>query len=298
VQPSFQLSEVTEHRIASRNIAQVFRVKVQLPIRRTDETERFPVLYATDADEFFGALATIATHLQIHGEVPRFILVGIGYADEAASRLLRMRDLHTHANRALYQDDIEQLARSSLVNANCDLRLITQTTDAGEFLEFVKSELVPFVDGTYPTESSANSYYGYSAGASFGLFTLLSQPETFKNYILGSPVTSHRGHQFATAFVKRFLDSGRSLNARVYISVGELEELGPMERFDLVSGCSTLLKYLRGANIRSLQLITRMFPGETHASAWMPAFSHGLRVVLGPADDIPFCPIYLRRASE
>jgi len=75
----YKAREITEHLIESRFVASVFKVKVVTPLRLADESERFPVVYATDSDEFFGGLSTLAYELQLLAETPRFILVAIGY---------------------------------------------------------------------------------------------------------------------------------------------------------------------------------------------------------------------------
>src|SRR3569833_649967 len=112
---SFQVHEVTEHLLRSQRVEQTFRIKECRPISRADNSERFPVLYATEGDELFEGLASLATALQIHGEAPRFILVGIGYEEARAAGVLRMRYFFTQADRSLLEWEIRQLAQSDLV---------------------------------------------------------------------------------------------------------------------------------------------------------------------------------------
>lgn len=268
-------------------------------MRRSDDSERFPVLYATDSDGFFGAFADLANILQAHGETRRFILVAIGYENAHAAGLLRMRDLFTHANRAHFQAVIEQLAASPLVGGLDDVKSITETTDASDFLQFILRELVPFVADRYPALPDDNSYFGYSAGGTFGLYTLFTEPRAFRRYILGSPATSYEGHHFATELARAFIGSGRVMDATVFMSVGELEEPGnAMGQFDLVTGYYLLAKFLQRAAIPGLDLRLRLFPGETHATAWTPAFSHGLKMLLGPAQEARHGPQFLGQARD
>jgi len=291
----YQFSEIKEHLLQSRIVAQTFKIKVQQPISRSDHSERFAVVYATDSDDFFGGLAALANHLQLHGETPRFILVGIGYDNAGAAALLRQRDLHTHAIRRLYQEETQQLADSPLVSGMDDLKVITHTTDASEFLRFIRVELIPFIDANYPTLIGENNYTGYSAGGSFGLYTLFTRPDTFQRYILGSPATSYSGHHFGIELASAFIQSGQAMDSKVFISVGELEEFQRgFGQFELVTGYFLLTKYLMKAAIPGLNLTTRMFPGESHATAWSAAFSHGLKTLFGPVDQVPFWPDYLK----
>jgi hypothetical protein len=48
--PPYQAHEIEEHLIQSNLVAQRFTIKILQPVSRTDCSERFPVLYATDSD--------------------------------------------------------------------------------------------------------------------------------------------------------------------------------------------------------------------------------------------------------
>jgi uncharacterized protein len=288
--------DVQEHLIESSVIAQTYTIRVMQPMRLADGSERFPVLYATDSDDFFGGYSNLAYLLQGFGETPRFILVGIGYANPHAAEALRLRDFLTHDIRARLGPVVDQIADSPLVSGLDDLGIVTKTTDAQAFLRFVREELMPFVEHRYPIVPSDNSYCGYSAGGTFGLYTLFTQPRTFKRYILGSASTSYDGHNFGIDLAGHFLRSGDKLSAKVFMSVGELEEFKDgLGQFDLVSGHYLFVKYMKSIAIPGLDLRTCIFPNETHATSWTLAFCHGLKALFGPADEVPFVPAFLRK---
>lgn len=292
---AFQAHEIDEHLIQSRVVAQAYRVKVLQPVSRVDGSERFSVVYAGDSDFFFGALASIASELQSLGETPRFILVGIGYENGGASELLRWRDFATHAMREPRRGILEQVAASLLCDGVDDLDIIMKTTDATQFLQFITGELMPFVAARYPTLAQEDSYFGYSAGALFGLYTLFTRPNTFKRYILGSPAASYEGHDFGVELAREFIKSKQVLDARVYVSVGELEEYKRgHENLQLVTGYYRLTSFLKQSAIPGLDLKGRVFPGETHATAWPLAFIHGLKALFEPVDQVPYWPDFLK----
>lgn len=289
----YQGHDIEEHLIRSRIVAETFRIRVLQPVSRIDNSETFPVIYVTDADEFFGGLATLASNLQGHGEIPRFILVGIGYENGRAAGLLRMRDLLTHSVRERFGSIIEQLSTSPLFDGVVDRERITHTTDASDFLLFIRQELMPLVATRYRVLSGENSYFGYSAGGTFGLNTLFTQPDAFKHYVLGSPGTSINGYHFGLELPRAFVETKREINARLFMSVGDLEEFNRgLDQFDLVTGFYLFAKYLNAAPIPGLECTWRIFPGETHATAWAQAFSQGLRTLLGPVRRVPFWPAY------
>jgi uncharacterized protein len=292
---SFVSHEIETHSIEGQGVEETFTVKVLQPMSRADGSERFPVLYTTDTDYFFGGLANLATLMQGYGEVPRFILVGIGYRNAAAAAVLRMRDLFSRPVQKILATYISQVAESEFVSGLSDVRVVTETTDAVDFLHFLRAELMPFVASHYPTIPDDNSYWGYSAGATFGLQTLFTEPETFKRYILGSPGVSYKGHHFGIELAGSFVKAGRPMNTQVFLSVGELEELHTAsENFDLVTGYIRLVKFLQQAAIPGLSLATRIFPDESHATAWTAAFTHGLKAVFGSAAGVPFWPDSLK----
>jgi predicted alpha/beta superfamily hydrolase len=292
---AFESHETRVHLISSMAVTQTYRIKVQLPMRLSNGTERFPVLYCTDSDDFFDGLATIANILQLLGEAPRFILVGIGYENPRLSHLLRMRDLFPDDIRTCFQAEIEQTAVSPLIGEVVDTNAVTNTTDAKDFLNFIRGELIPFVDAHYSTIPGDNSYSGYSAGGAFGFYTLFTEPATFGRYILGSPATSHSGRHFGIELAKSFIRSGQTMGTKVFMSVGDLEEFKRGQtQFDLVTGYYLMAKFLMQAAIPGLDLTIRLFPGETHATAWSPAFSHGVRALFGAVDQVPFWPKFLK----
>ena len=292
---SYHPAETQDHLLESRLVAQTYRITVLVPMRRGDGSERFPVIYATDRDDLWGGLATIANSVQLLGEAPRFILVGIGYEPAGAAAVLRWRDFGTHDIRARFEKELRQVADSPLVTGLADFDLVTRTTDANDFLRFIREELQPFINHRYPTLPDDSNYFGYSAGGTFGLHVLFTQPHVFKRYILGSPGTSYCGDQFALELVERFRKTGASLQAKLFMSVGELEEFNRgLGQFDLVSGFIALAKCLQSKPLPGLDLTLRMFPQETHATAWAPAFSHGLRALLGSVDQVPYWPDYFK----
>ena len=276
------------HWLQSTNVAQKFRIDVWQPLSRDDNSERFPVVYATDGDDFFGPFSTLANILQAHGETPRFILVTIGYGSGRIAGLLRRRDFYSHSIRALSQDRLELLAASPFVE-RMDLSIITQTTDAADFLRFIGDELMPYINDRYPTQPGDDTYFGFSAGGGFGLYTLFNDPSVFRRYVIGSPTASYRGHHFGIELARRFIDSGRSMEAKVFLCVGELEEFarGSGDN-EFVTACYRLATFLSQAAIPGLELKLKVFPDETHATSSVLAFNHGLKALLGPAIHLPF----------
>ena len=90
---------------------------------------------------------------------------------------------------------------------------------AAQHLAFIRNDVIPFVDTRYRTDPSKRSYFGYSLGGAFGAYTVMSQPDTFHYYVLGSPSVWQDITQYTTpkpvgiaSRAKVFISHGSALN--------------------------------------------------------------------------------------
>ena len=280
---------VETHFIRSHHVDQVFKIQVMCPARHRTEESRFPVVYATDGNLMFDALKGISHSIQTpERDVPRFILVGIGYPSDMpfAGTLLRARDL----TFPQYPD-----LGTERPSVDGTLAAVEGTKDfygAEDFQRFIECELIPVVDQQYETIPGDRTYFGHSAGGGFGLFTLFEKSDLFKSYIVSSPGVTYHGvtpagiryenYDFMLSIAREFIASGKSLDGvKLYLSVGTAEEFEPaLTEWRLTSSFYRLANLLKGAGIEGLELTTEAIEGETHATAWPIAFIHGLKAVL------------------
>ncbi|MFP6584886.1 MAG: alpha/beta hydrolase-fold protein [Candidatus Hydrogenedentota bacterium] len=267
--------EMKTHLIESKFVDQTFEIYVQVPWSRADGSERFPVLYLTDS---YGGMAFRDTTqiMQLGGDVPRFITVGIGYKMESPvhSLEIRTRDL-TQTEGA---SGIPGL--STFFKDAPNLKLKKKSGGAEDFLKFIREELQPFIDENYPTMPKDRGYWGDSLGGLFGLYVLFNAPDTFDRYIIGSPSIWWEDRAImkdAEAFVR----SHESLNAKVFMAVGALEEVGGAEASEsaMVTNLFRLEDLLREAKLSGLELTTHLFPNETHTSVIGMNYSRGIQTV-------------------
>lgn len=57
---------------------------------------------------------------------------------------------------------------------------------ADAFIDFLKNEVMPYIDENYST-SRVNGLYGHSYGGVFSMYVLLSEPDIFENYYCTDP---------------------------------------------------------------------------------------------------------------
>jgi hypothetical protein len=276
------------HEVRSRFVAQTFRILVMRPSRRKGEDSRYPVVYTTDGNSTFDALKGISYSMQASSQtVPPFILVGICYPGDSpvAGAVLRTRDL-----------TFPQYPEFRMEPPRIDGVLIPEegTKDvhgAEDFQQFIAGELIPLIDQCYETIPGDRTYFGHSAGGGFGLFTLFTRPELFRNYVVSSAGLVYHGkssagvdydnYDFLLQDARKFVASGRSLEGtRVYMSVGAEEEFEPsVAQWQLTSSFYRLAALLRSVGIPGMELTTEVLAGETHMTAWPIAFIHGVRAV-------------------
>lgn len=291
-QGRYHFPPVEEHLIRSEYVAQTFKIQVMRPPQRTDERTRFPVVYVTDGNAAFDMLKSLSWLMQqfTEQESPRFILVAVGYpsASPGAGNRLRGRDLtfpgcpNFVIGVQLLEEWDEVLAPEVGAKDFCG---------AEDFQRFIGKELIEFIDGKYESLPGERIYFGHSAGGGFGLFTLFTQTELFRKYIISSPVLSYHGetpsgtryenYDFMLQQAEDFIASGKSLaGIELYMSVGSEEEFEPLlANWRFTSSFYRMTALLKRAAIPGLKLMTEVFSGETHTTVWPVAFAHGVQTI-------------------
>lgn len=144
-------------------------------------------------------------------DTPRFITVAIGYPGASGyfqTMDLRQRDLTQVADPGLLpRANFEGIVTPSILSGG-----------AGKFLDFVREELIPFIDARHPTDRSDRTYAGHSLGGLFGCYTLFTHPDTFNRYVIGSP-SLYWGDAESFTRAEHYTKAHRDLPASVFISV-------------------------------------------------------------------------------
>lgn len=282
--PEFSVPDLKVHHIKSKFVDQEFIISVSMPVIHDNETQRFPVLYCLDANYFYPRDITLM--LQGISEVPRFILVGIGYPGKhfLSSFNLRARDMTP------VEDDIDMPPAEGLVR-DVYVPKGKKFGGAKEFLEFIRQELIPFIDDNYPTIKGDRAISGHSLGGLFGLYVLLNKPDTFNKYIIGSP-SINWGDEYILKQAENYVANNNELNATVFMSVGALEEAGEEAKSKTVTNIFRMENILKKKKLKGLDLVTRVFPDETHLSVAYMNYIHGIKAIY-KKPEVPFIQRYL-----
>lgn len=246
------------HTIYSRHVEDTFYISVALPLAyATAPPDReFPVVFAPDADIGFAMATQISRLMEIRQEVPAYIIVGIGYGGLQAGLARRARDLTPN--------NMQESALCANEEFPCG--------GAADFLEFIETELKPFVTERYRADTEDNAYFGYSLGGLFGFYVLFNEPGAFKRYAIGSPPVGWQNWELLQVEAA-FATSHEDLPATLFLSVGGLEKSERVEQTVELAG------QLAGRGYPGLVLTSHEFEGESHASGSAASFSRAMRVV-------------------
>ncbi len=199
-----------------------YELYIKLPNSYSENTNvAYPVLYFTDA----------AWHLEILSASTEYmledvILVGISWQKDINKDL--KDEVGVHVSR--FRDYSIQKSNKP------EIQTKYQMGQADNHLGFIRNDVMKYVDTTYRTDPNSRTYFGYSLGGEFGAYILLTQPDTFNNYILGSPSIKNEVPYLSELNAKLNAAGSmknNSLNANVFVSYGTLEKemAAPIEKF-------------------------------------------------------------------
>ena len=122
--------------------------------------------------------------------------------------------------------------------SNPEIQEKYQLGQAQTHLEFIRKDVMTYVDHTYRTDTNSRTYFGYSLSGEFGAYILMTQPNSFNNYIIGSPTLRGEIDHLSELNTKfgpfNASDRSTSMKANVFIAHGSLEDkevVEPMEAF-------------------------------------------------------------------
>ena len=265
----------TEVRLLKSSIVNhAYRLHIALPTNYAKSDRSYPVVYVTDGNTLFPMVWVISGALSSDWQLPRLIIVGIGYDTDKVGELWRNRERDFLPTNASARDasQRQEFTRTGI-----------RRGQAGPFLRFIREELKPFINANYRTNPDDSTYVGISYGGLFGLYVLFHHPDTFNRYVIGSPAIHHDNRVLLT-YESSYAANHDDLPVRVFMSVGAREELDdPLiePSFQFVTNMKTLAKTLQERGYPGLQLTTHVFDDETHVSVVPVTFSRGLRVVFG-----------------
>lgn len=263
--------------IKSAQTGRKYRITISLPYAYSrpevkdwpfeNPPAKWPVVYLLDANWYFGMVTDIIRPMAWCGTTTDAIVVGIGYPEDQDPQEAWREAV---ARRAI---DFTPTRDEGYEKSNGELiKRPSPTGDAGGFHKFIKDELVPVIEEQHQAEPSKRVLAGHSLGGLFVAFALFQEPGLFDAYIIGSPFLGY-GDKFTFGHEEAFSMKHKRLKARVYLSIGELEEsaddpmLTDMFRFAAI---------LEKRNYNGLTMVKQVFANLNHCEVTAPGFQAGL----------------------
>jgi predicted alpha/beta superfamily hydrolase len=225
-----------------------------------DSFSAYPVLYVLDGEAQSVLAAGQVKYLsESYKIIPNLIVVGIDNTD-------RMRDLTpTHT-------DIGPDGKLD-TSANSPFK----KTGGGErFLQFIKTELMPFIETRYHT-APYKILAGHSLGALMAVHCLVSYPDYFNAYIAISPSLQWDSNALLKQMARTPLTNEKHL-----LFFSDANEDTAFHQNQL-----TLDSLLKSKAATTLQFKRNYYPEESHISEPVKAFYDGIRFVY-PAWHLPY----------
>lgn len=275
------LADCEVHYLTSTNVGDEFKIFVgHCP---SDLPGPATVLYLTDANGLFGATVDAIRGMQIVAQLPSLLVVGIGYRTGTIAETVdvRRRDLTPSEDHFFEDPQADQPTMGG----------------AARTLAFIRRELMPWVVSRFDVSPTGATYVGHSLGGLFGAWVLLSQPETFDRYIIGSP-SLWWDRYMMVAHEAAYATDHDDLRAGVFFAIGAEETLDgriresanlPAEEralvtvlpLDMVEDLDRLVDTLRRRAYPGLSMRHEVLADEFHVTVAPLIVSRGLRHLFG-----------------
>lgn len=258
------LANTEVHYLRSEHVGDEFKIFVGHCPGRGDAPPT--VLYLGDANGFFGGAVDAIRLMQLSAHLPPLLVVGIGY---------RVGGID--------ETDLQR-TRDFTPTSDPDFARIFAALDAmggaPQQLSFIRDELQPWVEENYAVASEDSAYFGHSFGGLFATYALLTQPDTFARYGIGSPSLWWHG-AMAFDLEAAYAATHHDLPAKVFFSIGEHEthegrqyeasrlppdeaRIAGLRHIDMVDDMQRMVSVLRSRNYPGLQLESAVFSDEFH----------------------------------
>ncbi|MEO6731401.1 MAG: alpha/beta hydrolase-fold protein [Ferruginibacter sp.] len=214
-------------------------VQVLLPENyKAGSKEKYDVVYLLDGKDNIKLLSAIQQFAEAEKYMPPLIIVAV---------------FNTDRNRDLTPTPVSNFSTSG---------------GAANFLSFLKNELVPYIDKTYPANGE-NILYGHSFGGLLAMYALLNEPQLFSSYLVIDPSFWWDDGYLNKLAIEKL--AGIPADKVVFIS-GREGSLSDM-------GINIMDSVLRIKSPAGLPWKVVAYENETHGSVKLKSMYDGLRFV-------------------
>ena len=243
----------------SKAVGARYVIEVVLPPGAAESGLKYPAVYCPDWFVLGDYLKSLPRLMDMGRLTEPFVLVGISQTGTMADwATARTRDF-TPARPT------DEYSKQNTYTPAIDL-----AGGASRFIAFLKEELIPRIESTYPVDPARRAFAGYSLGALLGTGLLAGEPVLFQYFLLGSPSLWFNEFGLILEFEKAPAPYPQAVQ-KVYLSVGEEES------WEMLKGFGQLRDALKGKGIEGPRLKTEIIPQAGHVGAMPISLYNGLR---------------------
>ncbi len=253
--PQVELANTFVHELPVNGSGHKHQVWVHIPSSYAQMTKLLPVVFVTDAGYGFPLVRSISERVGRRGQnIEDFILVGLRLEPSPPPQVSRSRD-YTPSNPLLDP------------TANPNHYSSSTYGEAQAYRDYVEHQVFPLIAKHYKADMARTVYMGQSYGGLFGAYTLLTKPELFHTYLLGSP-SLWFDRRSIWQFEQAYAGKHKDLKARVMMYTGSYEAIKPEPRytqeFDLTRDMREFESLLKSRNYPGLSITSEVLDDEDH----------------------------------
>ncbi|MFC2096948.1 alpha/beta hydrolase [Bacteroidota bacterium] len=194
------IGEFKQTTINSEVLNETRNIYIQLPVGYEKSSENYIVLYTLyNGNNGFQQSSGVLQQLHNEKIIPKIIHVSVDLGDGRRD-LTPTKALNTYG---------------------------PTSGGAGNYLKFMKTELIPYIEKNYRTNSE-RIYSSHSIGGTFGIYALLTDPDMFSSVLVSSPWFIYdMEDKYLIKNAEAFFMKWISKNRYLYICVGDEGNLIP-----------------------------------------------------------------------
>jgi pimeloyl-ACP methyl ester carboxylesterase len=144
------------------------------------------------------------------------------------------------------------------------------------FYHFIKTELKPYIERTYRTDTTNRTLMGHSLGGYFVLYALLKEAEgdgLFNNYVAASPSIWYHDYYILQQFQNLSSANRNQRKLKLYLTTGQIELAeDPANSFNYFGQIL--------GNRDFIHVMSRVYKNLEHMGTAVLSFEDGLALIL------------------
>ncbi|MFC1520013.1 alpha/beta hydrolase [Pseudomonadota bacterium] len=257
---SFTIPNTTVVEVEDSDRTYNLYIKLPNSYNQIDKLKSYPVIYMTDAVYSLQVVSGVTRLSMDRTDMQQAILVAVSGQQGRSPAASRMRDY----------------------TPSVDTNRTQATGEAQRHMQLFANKIIPYMNQHYRTQPWQNTYVGHALGGLFGAYILRNKPALFNNYVLASPPFWFDNQRLLKQFREpEFIT--KSINANVFIGVGELETAENSEfGQDMVADAKSFYQLLQqknrltAANGSGINAKLMLMPVANHSMAFPMSAIYGL----------------------